>query len=115
MIETNTIQRRVLALAAISVLVLPTALLASSPAAAQFFPFWAPQQQQQPYYQDRYREPPPADYSKAPPAKKVEVPPTSNVVVMGDSMADWLAYGLEEAFADTPEIGVVRKNKPYSG
>ena len=30
-------------------------------------------------------------------------------------MADWLAYGLEEAFADTPEIGVVRKNRPYSG
>jgi uncharacterized protein len=115
MIETNAIQRRVVARAAISVLALSMALLASSPAAAQFFPFWASPQQQQPYYQERYREPPPADYSKAPPAKKVEVPPTSSVAVMGDSMADWLAYGLEEAFADTPEIGVVRKNKPYSG
>ena len=77
--------------------------------------FLGAQQQQQPYYQERYREPPPADYSKAPPAKKAEVPPTSSVVVMGDSMADWLAYGLEEAFADTPEIGVIRKNKPNSG
>jgi len=87
-----------------------------TPALAQFFPFWGPQQQpQQPYYQDRPREAPPADYSKAPPAKKPEAPPTSTVVVMGDSMADWLAYGLEEAFADAPEIGIVRKNKPYSG
>jgi hypothetical protein len=87
-----------------------------TPALAQFFPFWGPQQQpQQPYYQERPREAPPADYSKAPPAKKPEAPPTSTVVVMGDSMADWLAYGLEEAFADAPEIGIVRKNKPYSG
>ncbi len=53
----------------------------------------------------------PADYSRAPSAKKPEAPPTSTVVVMGDSMADWLAYGLEEAFADTPEIGIVRKHK----
>ena len=26
-------------------------------------------------------------------------------------MADWLAYGLEDAFADAPEIGIVRKNR----
>src|SRR4051794_6045688 len=85
----------------------------STSALAQFFPFW--QQQQQPYYQERSREAPQADYSKAPPAKKPEAPPTSTVVVMGDSMADWLAYGLEEAFADSPEIGIIRKNKPNSG
>ena len=117
MIGKNTSKHRVVALIAIMLAVLPLALLASSPAAAQFFPFWAqpPQQQQQPYYQERYREPPPVDYSKAPPAKKAEAPSTSTVVVMGDSMADWLAYGLEEAFADTPEIGVIRKNKPNSG
>jgi hypothetical protein len=30
-------------------------------------------------------------------------------------MADWLAYGLEDAFSDTPEVGIVRKNKQYSG
>ena len=34
---------------------------------------------------------------------------------MGDGMADWLAYGLEDAFCDTPEIGIVRKNKLHSG
>ena len=30
---------------------------------------------------------------------------------MGDAMADWLAYGLEDAFSDAPEIAIVRKNK----
>ena len=30
-------------------------------------------------------------------------------------MADWLAYGLEEALAETPEIGILRKHKAYSG
>ena len=30
-------------------------------------------------------------------------------------MADWLAYGLDEALTDTPEIGVVRKIRPNSG
>src|SRR5450830_805592 len=34
---------------------------------------------------------------------------------MGDGMADWLAYGLEDAFYDSPEIGIVRENKLYSG
>ena len=34
---------------------------------------------------------------------------------MGDGMADWLAYGLEDAFADSPEVGIVRKNKINSG
>ena len=34
---------------------------------------------------------------------------------MGDDMADWLAYGLEDVFADSPEIGIVRKNKLNSG
>jgi hypothetical protein len=28
---------------------------------------------------------------------------------------DWLAYGLEDAFSDSPEIAVVRKNKVHSG
>jgi hypothetical protein len=56
----------------------------------------------------------PAD-SKAPPPRKVETPHTAEVLVVGDSLADWLAYGLEEVFADTPEIGIVRKIRPYSG
>ena len=53
--------------------------------------------------------PPPSEGAKAPPPRKAETPPTSTVLVIGDSLADWLAYGLEEALTDTPEIGVVRK------
>ena len=30
-------------------------------------------------------------------------------------MADWLAYGLEDALGDTPEFGVTRKHRTYSG
>jgi uncharacterized protein len=59
--------------------------------------------------------PPPVDYSKAPPPRKQETPPTTTVLVLGDSLADWLGYGLEEALADTPEVGVVRKIKGSSG
>jgi len=58
----------------------------------------------------------PVDSSKAPsPSRKAETPPTNTVLVIGDSFADWLGYGLEEAFADTPEIGIVRKIRPSSG
>jgi hypothetical protein len=57
----------------------------------------------------------PSADSKAPPPRKPETPPTSEVLVIGDSFADWLAYGLEEVFADAPEIGIVRKIRPYSG
>ena len=39
------------------------------------------------------------------------VMPTTTIVVMGDGMADWLAYGLEDAFSDSPEIAIVRKDK----
>ncbi len=41
--------------------------------------------------------------------------PTTSIVVLGDAMADWLAYGLEDAFSDTPEVGIVRRNKIHSG
>ncbi len=34
---------------------------------------------------------------------------------MGDANADWLAYGLEDAFSEKPEIGVVRKHRTDSG
>jgi hypothetical protein len=60
----------------------------------------------------------PVESSRAPAPKKADpnAPmPTLSVMVMGDSMADWLGYGLEEAFADSPEIGVVRKPKAHSG
>jgi hypothetical protein len=55
------------------------------------------------------------DSSRAPAPKKSDTTPTFSVMVMGDSMADWLGYGLEEAFADSPEIGIVRKPKTNSG
>src|SRR5271166_3877989 len=45
------------------------------------------------------RSQPDADYSKAPvPPKRPDTPPQTNVLVFGDSMADWLAYGLELSF-----------------
>jgi hypothetical protein len=56
-----------------------------------------------------------ADSSRAPSPKKSDTTPTMTVMVMGDSMADWLAYGLEEAFSETPEIGILRRHKTYSG
>ena len=60
------------------------------------------------------------DNSRAPRPRKPEpnseqVAPTTSIVVMGDGMADWLAYGLEDAFSDTPEVAIVRKNKTHSG
>ena len=62
----------------------------------------------------------PSESSRAPPPKKAEAKdeqtgPTTSIVVMGDDMADWLAYGLEDVFSDTPEVRVVRKNKLNSG
>lgn len=59
--------------------------------------------------------PQPVDSSKAPaPARKPD-PNAKTILVLGDSMADWLAYGLEEAFAETPELGVSRKHRTPSG
>jgi hypothetical protein len=68
----------------------------------QFNPFYRP-------------APPPVESYKAPPPRKLETPPTSTVLVIGDTMADWLAYGLEETLADSPEIGVARNIRPTSG
>jgi uncharacterized protein len=65
-----------------------------------------------------YRPTPPAapvESYKAPLAKKYETPPANTILVIGDSMADWLAYGLEDVLADTPDVGVVRKINPTSG
>jgi uncharacterized protein len=55
------------------------------------------------------------NYSKAPPPEKRETVPERNVLVLGDGMADWLAYGLEDAYAEQPDMGVIRKNKTVSG
>ena len=72
------------------------------------------------YSPPRQRQQQPSESSRAPPPKKADAKdehtrPTTSIVVMGDDMADWLAYGLEEVFSDTPEVGVVRKNKLNSG
>src|SRR5438034_3360758 len=56
----------------------------------------------------------PPDYSRAPPATPRK-DATVKVVVMGDANADWLAYGLEDAFPEKPEIGIVRKHRTDSG
>jgi hypothetical protein len=68
-----------------------------------------PQPQSQPQSQ------PQGDFSKAPPAPRKEAEPAISVLVLGDSMADWLAYGLEDAFSDTPELGVTRRHRSVSG
>ena len=36
-------------------------------------------------------------------------------MVIGDSFGEWLAYGLEQVFAETPQIGIVRKIKTDFG
>ena len=92
------------------------------PAAAQFLPFddrffEAPRRQPQyrQYRKIRPRVAPEVEQSNAPAPKHPEKAPTVRILVIGDSMADWLAYGLEEVLAETPEIGIVRKHKDYSG
>src|SRR5215472_16559515 len=76
------------------------------------------------YYRQRqpnqHTQQQPSESPRAPPPKKAEVKdeqtgPRTSIVVMGDDMADWLGYGLEDVFSDTPEVRVVRKNKLSSG
>ena len=125
------LRRLVIALA-----IAATAVTLAAPSRAQFFddryPYsgggggWRRQQQPQqrdyygwpeggfnPFYQPRAVQP--IDSTKAPQTRKLENPPTTNVVVIGDSFADWLAYGLDETYADQPDTGVVRKIRAYSG
>jgi hypothetical protein len=104
----------------------------AGPASAQFFNFgewsrpqprssgggggwfggdtFAPFQQQQQHAPKRVE-----NFSKAPPPEKRDTVPERNVLVLGDAMADWLAYGLEDAYAEQPEIGVIRRHKTVSG
>jgi len=79
--------------------------------------FWSPfENRPQPYRGERdpSREAP-SDYSRAPAPAQKKPEATTNIVVMGDAMADWLALGLEEAFSEKPEIGIVRKHRTESG
>jgi uncharacterized protein len=106
----------------------------AGPASAQFFNFGGPPQRQQrsngggfgggnwfggdvftPFQQPAPKRVVREDFSRAPPPEKRETVPERNVLVLGDGMADWLAYGLEDAYADQPEIGVLRRHKTYSG
>ncbi|TFW60957.1 DUF459 domain-containing protein [Bradyrhizobium sp. MOS001] len=70
-----------------------------------FAPFQQPQQQQAPRQ----------DFSRAPAPAKRDTTPDKNVLVIGDAMADWLAYGLEDAYTEQPDMGVIRKHKTTSG
>ncbi len=109
-------------------------LAVAGPTSAQFFNFGGyPQQPQrgggwfgggwfgnQPFDPFRPRPPPrqarpPADFSRAPPPEKRETTPEHQILVLGDGMADWLAYGLEDAYAEQPDMGVVRKARNTSG
>jgi hypothetical protein len=100
------------------------------PAQAQFWDWGGrPQRQQQQNYnpfggwfdqrsapRERSRErEAPADDSRAPAPSQKKAEATTTVVVMGDANADWLAYGLEDAFSEKPEFGVVRKHRTDSG
>ena len=79
---------------------------------------FAPFQQQAPQPRWNGRQTPAPlreDFSKAPPSEKRNTVAERHVLVLGDAMADWLAYGLEDAYADQPEMGVIRKHKTVSG
>jgi uncharacterized protein len=71
-----------------------------------FFPFFG---------DHNSRQAPAVDYSKAPPPRKLDTPPSNTVIVVGDSLADWLAYGMDEFYTDHPEIGIERKIAATSG
>ncbi|MDQ2082992.1 DUF459 domain-containing protein [Xanthobacteraceae bacterium Astr-EGSB] len=97
------------------------AAMLAGPASAQWFDDRFPGQRQRSWFAPwgqpaQPAEPPkPVDYSRAPAPKKSDVVPQTHVVVMGDAMADWLAYGLELAAAESPDIGITRKHKTISG
>ncbi len=107
------------------------ALLAgiAGPASAQFFNFgWSRPQPRSnggggwfggdlfaPFQQQQQAPKRIENYSKAPPPEKRETVPERNVLVLGDAMADWLAYGLEDAYAEQPDMGVIRRFKTVSG
>jgi uncharacterized protein len=57
----------------------------------------------------------PSDYSHAPGPAQKKPEATTPIVVVGDANADWLAYGLEDAFSEKPEFSIVRKHRTDSG
>ena len=106
----------------------------AGPASAQFFNFggFGGHRQQRPAPRNGgggwfggdffapFQQPAPAerraqDFSRAPAPAKRDTVPERNVLVLGDAMADWLAYGLEDAYVEQPDMGVIRKHKTVSG
>ena len=103
----------------------------AAPASAQFFNFGAPPPRPQPQPGQRgqgnwfggdlfapfqQQAPRPVEnYSKAPPPQKRDTAAEHNVLVLGDAMADWLASGLEDAYSEQPDMGVIRRHKTVSG
>ena len=95
------------------------------PASAQFFNFGGPQRPRSggwfggdlfaPFQQQAPKRVIREDFSRAPAPDKRDTVAERNVLVLGDAMADWLAYGLEGAYADQPEMGVLRRHKSLSG
>jgi len=122
-------------LAALAGIGLSLALLA--PAEAQFWGWGRPQRIQRynpfrewlggfPRYRDQDREgggerertwdrDTGGDSAHAPAPAQKRSEATIPIVVLGDANADWLAYGLEDAFSEKPEINVVRKHRADSG
>ncbi len=114
-------------LGVVEVAAIACALTLAQPATAQViderFPFledrarrnrqqqWGPQSDQ-PREQQRVQVQ--GDPSRPPPPT-LKPGVTSNVMVFGDQLAEWLAYGLEDAFTETPELGIMRKMRPYTG
>jgi lysophospholipase L1-like esterase len=90
--------------AAIALAIGVVATLLPLAARAQFFGGWDDRQRHQqgggffPFFDRPYSPPQPC-----------------TIVVVGDSLADWLAYGLEEIYADQPQLGVERRIRPNSG
>jgi uncharacterized protein len=93
-------------------------VVAPAPARAQLFddlfPFFQ-RNNRRGWFAPPEREERAPDYSKAPAPKKTDAVPQTQIMVFGDSMADWLAYGLEQAYTDTPEIGILRRHRTLSG
>ncbi len=44
-----------------------------------------------------------------------KVDPSSFIVVMGDTLAELLANGLDDAFADRPDVAIIKRHKSDSG
>jgi uncharacterized protein len=118
----------------LAVLAVVIALLVGivGPASAQFFNFGGfggpPQRQApqrgggwfggdffQPFQQQGAPQAPRQDFSRAPGPAKRDTVAERNVLVLGDAMADWLGYGLEDAYSEQPDMGVIRKHKTVSG